>query len=103
MPKSCKVGHVPKLKHFSSVFFSHVLLYHRLKQAKEPKPSKGGKLALPLDRKSCKVTLQRGRDTGGEGLYGHVWPVTIEKAAVSFTQEALGRFPKGGDIGNGQT
>ena len=86
------------LNTFQASFLSHVLLYHQLKQAKEPKPSRGGKLALPLDGKSCKVTLQRDRDTGGEELYGHLWPVTIEKAAVSFTQEALGRFPKGGDI-----
>lgn len=59
---------------------------HQPKQAKEPKPSKGGKLTLPLDGKSFKLTFHRDRDTGKEGLQGHLQPVTMKQAAISFTR-----------------
>lgn len=100
---------IPKLEHLSEASFrSRVPL---AKAGQRAKTIKGGKLTLPLDGKSFRLTLQRGRNTGKEKLQGHLQPVTMKKAAISFIRagggghsekvsQTWGHWSRGGPTGS---
>lgn len=103
VPKSCKTEHVPKLKHVSSLFSVTFPVAPSTKAAQKAQSGlRGGKMTLPLDGKSCEVPRQRDRDTRGEELCGHLWPITTAKAAISLLAGLWQSYPEAGTFEQGR-
>lgn len=102
-PRAARQSTSQSLSTFRASFLSRFPLPHQPKQLKKPKvDSRGGKMTLPLDGKSCEVPRQRDRDTGGEELCGHLWPITTEKAAISLLAGLWQSYPEVGTFEQGR-